>query len=136
MKPTRFNNEMIEEYFRKGIWPAESSVDVFERNAEDYSSACALKDSRGHEVTWLQLKMLSDRIAVQLTNLGYRHDDTMVVQMPNIVENGIVRVALMKAGLIAAYPPMTIREKELEGILQGMGAKGYIVMEENGATTL
>lgn len=134
MKPTRFTNEMIEEYFREGYWPKESTVDIFERNAKEHPDSIALKDSLGTEATWSELKQKSDKLAVHFHKLGFVHDDTAVVQLPNVVENGIIRVALQKAGIIAAFPGMTMREAEMEGILKNMNAKGLIVYNPKDAS--
>jgi non-ribosomal peptide synthetase component E (peptide arylation enzyme) len=131
MKPTRFTNEMIDQYYQKGFWSRESSVDVFNRNAEKYPDHVAVKDSRGGQVTWGELKIYSDRIAVELLKMGLRRDDVLVVQLPNIVENCIVRVALQKAGIIAVFPAMTLRDAEIEGIIRKANARGLVVEAGN-----
>jgi non-ribosomal peptide synthetase component E (peptide arylation enzyme) len=127
MKPTRFSEQMINDYFQKGYWPKESSVDLFNKHAERYPEATALKDSRGNQVTWSELKTKSDRLAVHFIKMGFKHNDTVVVQLPNLIENGILRVALLKAGIIGAFPGMTMREAEMHGIVTNMNAKGLFV---------
>ena len=89
MKPTRFTNAMIEKYYREGYWPKESSVEIFDRNAGRYSNHVAIKDNKGNQITWGQLKGYSDRVAFHLLCMGFKHDDVLVVQLPNIIENCI-----------------------------------------------
>jgi non-ribosomal peptide synthetase component E (peptide arylation enzyme) len=127
MKPTRFTEQMIEQYFENGYWPKESSVDLFDRYGQRYPDAIALKDSRGNQVTWSELKVKSDRLAVHFLKMGFKHDDTAVVHLPNLLENGILRVALQKSGVIAAFPGMTMRDAEMHGIVTNMNAKGLFV---------
>jgi non-ribosomal peptide synthetase component E (peptide arylation enzyme) len=131
MKPTRFTDAMIEKYYGEGYWHKESSVDIFDRNAGKYPNRVAIKDNKGNQITWRQLKVYSDRMALHLLRMGFKHDDGLVVQLPNIIENCIVRVALQKAGVIASFPAMTMRDAEIEGIIKKAEARGIIVNEEN-----
>ncbi len=131
MKPTRFTNTMIEKYYGEGYWPKESSVEILDRHAEKYPDLVAINDSKGNQITWGQLKVYSDKVALHLLDMGFKHDDVLVVQLPNIIENCILRVALQKAGVIAAFPAMTMRDAEIEGIINKMEARGISVHEEN-----
>jgi len=131
MKPTRFTDEMIEKYYREGCWRKESSIDIFEHNAGNYPNHIAIKDNKGNQITWEQLKVYSDRVAVHLLHMGFKHDDVLVVQLPNIIENFIIRVALQKAGVIASFPAMTMRDAEVENIVKKGEARGIIVNEED-----
>lgn len=131
MKPTRFTDAMIAGYYEKGYWRMESSADLFDRHAERYPDRVAIRDSGGGEVTWSQLKTRSDRIATGLLELGLKHDDVLIVQLPNRVENCILRVALQKAGIIAVFPAMTLRDAEVGGIIGKMRARGLVVQEKN-----
>lgn len=131
MKPTRFTNLMIEKYYGEGYWPKESSVEIFDRNAGNYPNHVAIKDNKGNQITWEQLKVYSDRVAFNLLRMGFKHDDVLVVQLPNIIENCIIRVALQKAGVIAAFPPITMGDAEIEGIIKKTEARGIIVHEQD-----
>lgn len=131
MKPTRFNDAMIAGYYEKGYWLRQSSADLFVRHAERYPDQVAIKDSAGGQITWGQLKRCSDRVAVALLKMGLKHDDVLVVQLPNIVENCVLRVALQKAGIIAVFPAMTLRDKDVESIIGKTNARGLVVQEIN-----
>jgi len=134
MKPTRFTDQMIQDYFQKKYWPKESTVELFNRYAMEYPGVVAMRDSRENQVTWSELKIKSDRLAVHLKKMGFKRDDTVVVQLPNLIEHAILRTALPKAGVIGAFPGMTMRHAEMEGIITHMGAKGYIVQnQKNGS---
>ena len=122
---------MIARYYEQGYWPRESSADLFDRHAEKYPYRMAIKDSAGGQVTWRQLKKHSDRIACALLKMGFRHDDVLIVQLPNIVENCILRVALQKAGIIAVFPAMTLRDREIEDAIARTKARGIVVQENN-----
>ncbi len=131
MKPTRFTDAMIERYYREGQWSRESFAEIFDRHAREYPYMAAVKDGKGNQITWGELKLHSDRIACHLLEMGFKHDDVFVVQLPNIIENCILRVALAKAGIIAAFAAMTMRDAEIEGIINKVNARGIIVHEEN-----
>jgi non-ribosomal peptide synthetase component E (peptide arylation enzyme) len=131
MKPTRFTNAMIEKYYGEGYWHKESSVDIFDRNAGKYPTLVAIKDNKGNQITWGQLKVYSDRVALHLLRMGFKHDDGLVVQLPNMIENCIIRVALQKVGVIASFPAMTMRDAEIESIIDKTGARGIIVHKED-----
>jgi non-ribosomal peptide synthetase component E (peptide arylation enzyme) len=131
MKPTRFTDGMIDRYYRDGSWSKESSVDVFERHARECPDVTAIKESKGNQITWGELKVYSDRVAFHLLDMGFTHDDVLVVQLPNIIENCVLRVALQKAGIIAAFAAMTMRDAEIEGIINRVGARGIILDEKN-----
>jgi 2,3-dihydroxybenzoate-AMP ligase len=131
MKPTRVTDTMIDTYYKEGYWSRESSVDIFNSNAEKYPNFIAIKENKGDQISWGQLKIYSDKIAIHLLKMGLKHDDVIVVQLPNIIENCLMRVALLKAGIIGTFPGMTFRDAEMEGIINKTKAKGLIIQEDN-----
>ena len=85
----------------------------------------ALADSSGKRMTWRELKALSDRLALGLIRFGLRKDDLLVLQLLNNVENVVIRIALLKAGIIGLFPPMTFRG-EIPSILSRFRPSAFI----------
>jgi non-ribosomal peptide synthetase component E (peptide arylation enzyme) len=67
---------------------------------------------------WGDLDSLSDRVALGLLKQGLKKDDVLVSQLPNNVENIVIRMALLKAGILGIFPPMTLRAELKEIILK------------------
>lgn len=119
------SGNMSADFVAKGYWERITIPQLCNINASLFGEECAIVDSK-RRITWAQLKIESDRIAVHLRKLGVKKDDIFMVVLPNIVENFTVRVALYKAGVLGAFPPMTFREAELKAGLSRLGARGAI----------
>ena len=65
VKPTRYTQEMYDEYFSKGYWTNETTSVIWDQNAEKYPDREAFVDARTR-LTWSQVKLLSDRLAFNL----------------------------------------------------------------------
>ena len=122
-KPTRYTKEMIDEYLNKGLWLKESIADLWDQNARLIPKKEALVDSKGR-LTWLQVKELSDKIALGFLKRGYKKDDVIHVILPNCNDSFVVRLACEKAGILALTSLMTLREAELEYVITAFEVKG------------
>lgn len=127
-KPTRFTQEMIDEYIAKGYWAKETTSELWDLNAKLYPNKEALIDSRVR-LTWAQCKQRSDNIALNLLKMGYKRDDIIFILLPNCSDSFIVRLACEKAGLLAMTALMTIRESEIEYIVRTFEVKGLACPE-------
>lgn len=124
-KPTRFGQDLIDDYVAKGLWDAESWVDVLRRNAKRYPNKEALVDSKTR-LTWSELDRLSERIALGLLELGINRDEAVVVQIASSVENVVLRMAFQKVGILSCFPPLTFRHREMQHVLGTLKAVGVV----------
>jgi non-ribosomal peptide synthetase component E (peptide arylation enzyme) len=125
-KPTRYTQEMMDEYLNKGLWLKESIADLWDQNARLIPQKEALVDSKGR-LTWLEVKELSDKIALGFLRLGYKKDDVIHVILPNCNDSFVVRLACEKAGILALTSLMTLREAELEYVIKTFEVKGIVL---------
>ena len=126
---TRLTQEMVREYLEKGFWTSETMVSAFDRHAIEFPEDGAVSDT-GARLTWAQVKVKTDLLALGLLGLGLKRDDLVVIQLPNGVENLLVRIALKKAGLLAAFAPVTWRQTEMTQILERLDAKAVLLADE------
>lgn len=123
---TRYTPEMIEEYVEKGYWERTSWPEVWGRNARDFPSREAIVDSR-RRFTWSEANRLIDRLAIGLKKLGFKRDEVLAIQLPNSIENCLLRLACEKAGIICLTILTALRHRELEYILKYVEASGIVI---------
>ncbi|MFC1942341.1 AMP-binding protein [Chloroflexota bacterium] len=117
MKPIRYDENEIEKYVHDGYWESTILSDYWERNAQKWPHKEALVDSTGSRLTWAQASQKIDRIALALVkDLKLHRDDRLMVQLPNMVEQVLVRLACEKAGVLAIAELTTFRQAELKEI--------------------
>ena len=133
MKPTRWTDEMIEEYTKRGIWSPITWPDIYDHNAYLYGDEEAIvgywKGER-RSVTWKEFKTITDRLALGFLELGLKKDDRVLCQLPNCIENVAVRIALEKAGLIHCYSAINTWEGENDHFLRALEAVAVITVPE------
>lgn len=127
MNPTRFNKELTEEYLSKGYWDNLDSITIMKATVDKYPEKEALCDYRGKRLSWKQLDVISDKLALGFLRYGLNRGDRVLVQLSNVVENIYIRLALQKAGLIAVFAPLTLRG-EMEEILRTLKPSAFISM--------
>ena len=125
MQPTRFTQDMIDEYVAKGYWDTVDLISVFKSVALQNAGKESLADSTGKRMTWLQLDQLSDRLALAFLKFGLKKDDVVVAQLPTTVENIALKISLQKAGILGAFPALTYKG-EIEAILLKADAAAFI----------
>jgi len=125
-KSIRHNDEMFKEYVRKGYWEATTLSDYWDRNARDYPDDEAIVDSQTR-LTWGEAKKWIDRLALGFLGLGFKKDDMIVVQLPNCVELGLLRIACERAGLLCLPVLRTWRHNEMEYTLERVEAAGVVI---------
>jgi non-ribosomal peptide synthetase component E (peptide arylation enzyme) len=117
---------MTDEYEAQGYWGRETLADICDRHAREHPHREAFADSKAR-LTWSELRQLSDRAARGLLELDIKKDEVVVVQLPNWVENIILRIALLKAGILSLFPPMTWRHAEMEFALKSLDGVGVVI---------
>lgn len=129
MKPSRFTQQMIDEYVKKGYWDFSLISDFWDRNAALYPDEQAISDE-GARLTWLQAKEQIDRIALGFLELGIQRDERIAVQLPNCAELFTVRLACEKAGIIAVTMLPAFRHAEVAAILRHTEAVALVIPRE------
>ena len=128
MKPIRYDEKEIEKYLRDGYWKNMILPDYWERNAERWPDKEALVDSLGTRLTWQQAVLRINRIALALVKgLGLERDDRLMIQLPNIAEHVLVRLACEKAGILSIPEMPTFRHSELKWIGEQTQAVGVAI---------
>ena len=132
MKPIRYDEKEIERYVKAGYWEEETILaDYWERNAEKWPDREALVDSRGIRLTWAQAVQKINRIALALVkDLKLNRDDRLMVQLPNMAEQVLVRLACEKAGVLSIPEMYTFRESELKWIGSQTLAAGIVIQKK------
>jgi non-ribosomal peptide synthetase component E (peptide arylation enzyme) len=135
MQPTRFTQDMIEEYVTKGYWDTIDLISIFKSVVFQNANKESLADSTGKRMTWLQLDRLSDRLALAFLKFCLNKDDVAVAQLPTTVENILIRISLLKAGILGAFPALTYKG-EIEPILSKADAAAFIGIVDEKFDTL
>ncbi len=126
MRISRYSDDQIAEYKRKGYWKDKLLSDFWDHNALRYPDHEAVADSRSR-LTWSQANQWINRAALGLIDLGLNRDDLVVLQLPNCVELLLLRVACEKAGLLCLPILPTYREGDLERIIRYTEPKAFII---------
>jgi len=126
MKPFLMTDEKKERYLKAGYWGRPTLHEVFRKKAEELPDKEFLIDST-KRLTYSEAKKYVDRLALGMLDLGLKKDDVIVVQLPNIVEAALLRLAIPSAGILAAMVMVAFDEKEIKHILQKTEAKGIVI---------
>jgi cyclohexanecarboxylate-CoA ligase len=126
MKPSpytdRYSPQQIEDYYRAGLWSAETFHDLLVRRVTDSPDKVFATDGT-KSLTFRQLFDGAQRLAVGLHRRGWRAGDRVAVQLPNWVEFVQVLTALSRLGVIA-IPIMPIyRREEVGYVLSNAGIR-------------
>jgi non-ribosomal peptide synthetase component E (peptide arylation enzyme) len=131
MRPIRYDKREIEKYVREGYWDKTILPDYWDKNARDWPDKEAVVDSVGSRLSWAQAKQRIDRIALALVkDLKFNRDDRLLLQLPNCVEQVLVRLACEKAGVLSLPVLTTFRQTELRQIASQIQAVGVVIPRE------
>ena len=125
-RPSRYTKQDIERYFESGEWDTVTMSHIWDSNAMQYPRKEAIEDL-SQVLTWEEAKTWTDRVALGLVELGINRDETVVVQLPNCVELHLLRVACEKAGIICIPAVTTMREREMQHILNRTEAAAIVI---------
>ena len=115
-QPTRFTPEMIEDWRRAGYWTDTTTLDLLEAHAAARPDDISIVDAR-RRLTWREALAAVQGFARTLAGMGLERDTPVVLQLPNSVEESLIRLALKRLGLLAAYVPVVWRGAELEAVV-------------------
>ena len=125
----------IKEYTENGWWNSNTLYSLFLDACDAAGNQEALVDAPNRKLfansdprrlTFVDIKKEVDRYASILFDLGFRKDDKIILQLPNIVELAILYIALSKIGIIISPVPVQYGTFELEKIIADIDPKGYI----------
>ncbi len=127
---TRYTQEMIDDYVKRGFWhPTMLISDLLDQSVKEYPDDEAVIDSRTR-LTWREVGQQVNRLARGLIDAGFKRDDVLATQLPNSVEYFLLFFACEKAGVIMATTQHTFRHAEMEPILRQTKARGLIITRE------
>ena len=128
MRPVRYDPKEIEKNLKEGYWDKTILPDYWDRNARQWPDKEALVDSIGNRLTWAEAAQKIDRIALALIKaISLNRDDSLMVQLPNCVEQVLVRLACEKAGVLSIPEMTTFRQTELADIARRTEAAGIVI---------
>ncbi len=92
----------------------------------------AFTDGPPRRLTYAQADRMVSAIAGRLRGMGLPTDSMVGIQMPNIVENVLTILGVLRAGLIAAPLPLLWRRSEAAAALARAGVKALITCARAG----
>jgi non-ribosomal peptide synthetase component E (peptide arylation enzyme) len=123
---TLYTTELIDEYLRRGFWDKTLTADNCDRNAREMPSKEAVCDDV-LRLTWADVSRLTDKLAFQLHEIGFKRDDLLLAQMPNGVALFLLVVAGEKAGITIVTLQPTFRQTEMISIARHLQARGAVI---------
>jgi AMP-binding enzyme len=116
--------------------------DVFRGHARRRPDALALIDAADRErftdgkprrLSYTEADRVVTAIAGRLRQMGLPTDSVIAIQLPNIVENILMTLAIWRAGMIVAALPLLCRRTDAVAALAQIGAKALITCGRVGA---
>ena len=126
MKPFFMTEWKKERYVKGGYWGDSRTHDIFNRQALKHPEKIIFKDSK-KALSYYKAKRYVDRLALGLLELGFKKDDILVIQLPNIVESALLRLAAPNAGVLALPVMIAFGINEIRHILKMTDARGIVI---------
>lgn len=127
--------ERIRDFKARGWWGEETLDDLFRRHVAAMPDAESVVDPINREaimggaparLTWAQVEDRVARYVAVLDATGVGRDDVVAVQLPNVIELGLIYLACIRLGAIVTPAPVQYREHELAYILRKTDAKAVV----------
>ena len=114
-------------------WPTKTFADLFDEMAGRMNDREALVGgpNMSQRYTYKQMKLYSERLALHFLDMGLQRGDTVIVQMTNLPEFGIMWLAFNRIGVIPVMCLPQHRYTELSQIAAKAGAVAYISCGES-----
>jgi len=126
-----FPPEFARRYREKGYWRDRSLAEEFAPVFKRYAGRIAFVD-RGARVTYGEVDDVSDRLALNLLEVGLAPLDRVVVQLPNVIEFVYLYFALQKIGCIPIAALATHRYLEVSQFAKLSGASACVTPDRHG----
>lgn len=98
----------------------------------DPPNRAAFTDGAPRRLTYAQADRMVSALAGRLRHLGVSTDAVVGIQLPNIVENVLTILAVLRAGMIPAPMPLLWRRADAIAALARVGAKALITCRQVG----
>jgi cyclohexanecarboxylate-CoA ligase len=126
---TILTTELIEKYTAEGLWAGRVITDFLDEVAAATPDKVAAVDARD-QVTYRELKRLSDRAALGLLELGVRPGDVVSFQLPNWIEFLVVHFAVTRIGGVSNPLIPIYRDREVGFMVALAKSKVIVVPQE------
>jgi 2,3-dihydroxybenzoate-AMP ligase len=126
-----FPPELARRYRERGYWADKSLAQEFAAAFRKFADRVALID-RDRRYTYRDVDASSDRLALNLLDLGLRPLDRVVVQLPNVAEFVVLYFALQKIGAIPIAALATHRYAEVSQFVRIASAVACVYAESQG----
>jgi 2,3-dihydroxybenzoate-AMP ligase len=126
-----FPPEFAKRYREKGYWIDKTLAQEYRIAFEKYADRIALLD-RDRSITYAELDWMSDNLALNLLEIGFKPLDRVVVQLPNVAEFVVLYLALQKIGGIPIAALMPHRFAEISQFVELSGAVACVVPDQHG----
>lgn len=122
---TPWPQEFVDRYWAAGHWRGNTLDNLLRDWALQYGPRTALVhgDTR---LTYANLNRRVDRMAAGIRLLGLRPGQRVVVQLPNVPEFVVTAFALMRAGVVPVFCPVSHRAPEVSRLVRVTEAVGYV----------
>ena len=118
-------------YREKGYWLDKTLAQQYRIVFDKYKDRVALLDGE-RTISYGELDRLSDNLALNLLDAGFKPLDRFVVQLPNVAEFVILYLALQKIGGIPIAALMPHRFAEISQFVELSGAVACVVPATQG----
>ncbi|HEY1311324.1 MAG TPA: long-chain-fatty-acid--CoA ligase [Pseudolabrys sp.] len=105
-----------------------SLVAVFEESFRAYAANDAYV-CMGKTLTYAELEATSRAFAAWLQSKGLKHGARVAIMMPNVLQNPVAMIAILRAGLTVVNVNPLYKPRELEFLLNDAGVEAIIVLE-------
>lgn len=122
---TPWPEEFVDRYWAAGHWRGNTLDNLLRDWALQYGPRTALVHG-GTRITYAHLNRRVDRMAAGFRLRGLRAGQRVVVQLPNVPEFVITVFALMRAGAVPVFCPISHRAPEVSHLVHVTQAVGYV----------
>lgn len=135
------SQKQIQEYTSKGWWGTKTILDVVFENVMATPDAEAIVDPYNRpalvggepkRLTYKQLAMYVDRLAIHFEKMGVKRDDVVLVQLPNIVDAVVAYFAAARIGAIPSPLATAARDRELNHAIKLTNAVAIVTAKTFG----
>ena len=123
--------EFIERYRQAGYWQDQTLAHVFDELCARHAERTAMV-ADGRRITYRQIAVYAERLALHFLKLGLRPGDYFVMQLPNVPEFMYTYLALQKIGVRPVMALATHRFTEIDHFVRLSRAVGYAMPERQG----
>jgi len=123
---TAWPEELARHYRRQGYWSDLTLYDMLLRSVAASPDRTALVHG-ARRLSYAELRIVIDRLAGRLFELGFKPLDRVVFQLPNSIEFVVAFFAMLSIGVIPVLALPANRREEISHIFAHTKAAGYVV---------